>query len=94
MSNTQANRFAPDYLITPGEVLKEYLEVCNMTQLELSDRTGLAQQTITEIIKGTSPITPATALKLELALGRPAHFWNNLERQFQKSKTRLAGGDA
>lgn len=90
MTNTQINTFIPDYLVTPGEVLEEYLEELNMTQAELSDRTGLAKKTINEIIKAKSPITPETALKLERVLDRPAHFWSNLERQYQDDQTRLA----
>jgi HTH-type transcriptional regulator / antitoxin HigA len=90
MNSKQINRFMPDYLVTPGEVLEEYLEDLGMTQTELADRTGLAKKTINEIIKAKSPITPETALKLERALGRPAHFWSNLERQYQDDRTRLA----
>ena len=90
MSSMQTNRFVPDYLVTPGEVLEEYLEDLGMTQAELADRTGLAKKTINEIIKAKSPITPETALKLERTLGRPAHFWSNLERQYQDDRTRLA----
>lgn len=89
MVNTILNKYAPDYLVTPGEVLEEYLESYGMTQAELAARTGLAKKTINEIIKGKSPITTETALKLERSLGRPAHFWNNLERQFQEDRTRL-----
>ena len=90
MVDTMLNQYVPDYLVTPGEVLEEYLEACGMTQAELAARTGLAKKTINEIIKGKSPITTETALKLERCLGRPAHFWNNLERQFQEDRTRLA----
>lgn len=90
MVDTILNQYAPDYLVTPGEVLEEYLEACAMTQAELAARTGLATKTINEIIKGKSPITTETALKLERCLARPAHFWNNLERQFQEDRTRLA----
>lgn len=91
MSNSaQINSYIPDYLVTPGEVLDEYLESYGMTQAELSDRTGLAKKTINEIIKGKSPITPSTALKLERSLGRPAHFWSNLERQYQDEIARIA----
>ncbi|MGI6303389.1 MAG: HigA family addiction module antitoxin [Verrucomicrobiota bacterium] len=90
MNSKQINRFLPDYLVTPGEVLEEYLEDLGMTQTELADRTGLANKTINEIIKAKSSITPETALKLERALGRPAHFWSNLERQYQDDRTRLA----
>jgi len=90
MADVMLNKYEPDYLVTPGEVLEEYLESYGMTQAELAARTGLAKKTINEIIKGKSPITTETALKLERSLGRPAHFWNNLERQFQEDRTRLA----
>ncbi|MBW2300011.1 MAG: HigA family addiction module antidote protein [Deltaproteobacteria bacterium] len=90
MSNKHTNQYVPDYIVTPGEVLADYLASLGMTQAELAARTGLAKKTINEIIKGKSPITHETALKFERALGRPAHFWNNLERQFQEDRIRLA----
>ncbi len=90
MADTMLNQYVPDYLVPPGEVLEEYLEAYSMTQTELSARTGLTKKTINEIIKGKSPITSETALKLERSLGRPAHFWNNLERQFQEDRSRFA----
>jgi HTH-type transcriptional regulator / antitoxin HigA len=90
MADITLNQYAPDYLVLPGEVLEEYLETYSMTQAELSDRTGLTKKTINEIIKGKSPISSETALKLERSLGRPAHFWNNLERQFQEDRSRFA----
>ena len=90
MADMTSNQYVPDYLVPPGEILEEYLEGFGMTQTELADRTGLTKKTINEIIKGKSPITSETALKLERSLGRPAHFWNNLERQFQEDRSRLA----
>lgn len=90
MADMVSNQYVPDYLVPPGEILEEYLESYRMTQTELADRTGLTQKTINEIIKGKLPITSETALKLERFLGRPAHFWNNLERQFQEDRSRLA----
>jgi addiction module HigA family antidote len=90
MSSTRINQYCPDYLTTPGEVLLDYLEDLGMTQAELADRTGLAKKTINEIVRGKSQITPETARKLEKVLGRPAHFWSNLERQYQDDKARLA----
>lgn len=89
MINTTLNQYIPDYLVLPGEVLEEFLDAYSMTQTELADRTGLTKKTINEIIKGKSPISSETALKLEHSLGRPAHFWNNLERQFQEDRSRF-----
>lgn len=90
MATKVTNQYLPDYLVTPGEVLQDYLEACGMSQAELSDRTGMAKKTINEIVKGKAPLSTDTALKLERALGRPAHFWSNLERQYQEDFTRLA----
>ena len=86
------NQYLPDYIVRPGEVLEEYLENLSMTQAELATRTGLTKKTINEIIKGKSPITHETALKFERTLGRPAHFWNNLEQQFQEAKSSIRLG--
>ena len=93
MAETMTNQYVPDYLVTPGDVLEEYLEALGMTQAELADRTGLTRKTINEVIKGKSPITPETALKFERTLGRPAHFWSNMERQYQEDRSRLAEKD-
>ena len=84
------NEYVPDYVVTPGEVLEEYLESTGISQASLAERTGLSKKTINEIVKAKSAITAETALKFERTLGRPAHFWSNLERQYQEDKTRLA----
>lgn len=90
MAKEAANRFVPDYAVSPGEVLKDYLDSCGMTQAELADRLGFTKKTVNEIIRGKARIMPETALKLERVFGRPAHFWNNLERQYQEDRVRLA----
>ena len=35
-------------------------------------------------------LTPETALRLERALGTPAHVWNNLESAYQSHRARQA----
>jgi len=84
------NQYAPDYLVTPGEVLEEHLEYAGITQTSLAERTGLSKKNINEIVKIKSSITAETALRFERTLDRPAHFWSNLERQYHEDKTRLA----
>jgi addiction module HigA family antidote len=84
-----ANEYLPKFLVTPGEVLKEHIESLNMSQAELSARTGLSKKTINEIIKGIAPITPETAVLLERTIGSPARFWNSLEIHYQEEKIRL-----
>lgn len=55
-----------------------------MTQAELARRMDRPLKTINEITKGKAAITPETALQLELVLGIPASFWNNLEVRYRE----------
>jgi HTH-type transcriptional regulator / antitoxin HigA len=80
--------FEPDYVVPPGEILMEYLDSLGMTQRDLAARTGLTPKTVNEIVQGKAPITAETALKLERVLGRPAHFWQNLESLYQAARVR------
>lgn len=84
MISTIQNQYQPDYVSSPGETLEETLEHIGMTQVELSERTGLHKKTINEIIKGKAPLTAETALILERVLGVPAGLWNNLERNYRE----------
>ena len=70
--------FDPDYAIPPGETLKEVMESLDMTQKELSIRTGLTVQSLNRIYKGEQTITYETANRLELTTGIPARMRNNM----------------
>jgi len=72
----------------PGEMVVEYLEFQGWSQRDLARRTGLTPKTISEICNGKAPISAATALALEKAFQRPAHFWLNLQRQFDEAEAR------
>lgn len=81
-------KYTPDYIFTPGDILEEYLEAFNMTQAELASRCEVTAKTINEIIAGKSALTPNLALKLEKVLNRPAQFWNNLETLYKDKLAR------
>lgn len=89
MIRAQQDQFRPDYAVPPGETLLEVLESEGMSQAELAERTGRPKKTINGIIKGNVAITPDTSLQLERALGMPASFWNNLQRQYDEVIARL-----
>lgn len=76
--------------IHPGITLKEMLEEFDMTQVELCNRTGMAEKTISEIVNGKNPITIDTALKFERVFGISKDFWINLQINFEKDKLRLS----
>lgn len=75
--------------VPPGATLLEYLSNWNMAQKELALRLDISIKQINKIVKGKSPITNETALKLEKVLGVPASFWLGLESSYQEAKTRL-----
>lgn len=81
--------FDPDYAIPPGETLKETMESLDMTQKELSVRTGLTVQSLNRIFKGEQPVTYETANRLELTTGIPARIWNNLEAQYREQLAKI-----
>ena len=83
------NSFKSDYAIVPGETLREILDSFGMSRTELACRTRRPEKTISEIIADKMAITSETAFQFERALGIPASFWINLERNYQKTLTRL-----
>jgi addiction module HigA family antidote len=89
MAKMKSTSCQPNYVIAPGETLRETLETIGMTQAELAERTGRPKKTINEIITGKAAVTAETALQLERVLGVPAQFWNNLERNYQETLARL-----
>jgi HTH-type transcriptional regulator / antitoxin HigA len=80
--------YEPREPIHPGESVLEHLEAQNWSQNELARRTGLTPKTISEICNGKTPISTATALAFEKVLQRPAHFWLNLQRQYDELTAR------
>lgn len=72
----------------PGETVLEYLDFNGWSQRDLARRTDLTPKTISEICNGKGPITPPTALAFEKVFQRPAHFWLNLQGQFDEAEAR------
>lgn len=81
--------YTPNKAIHPGHVIARELERAGMTQKNLSERTGLSEKHISQIINGEASFSVETALLLENALGGAAAFWINLEKNYQETKARL-----
>lgn len=88
--NRTTYRYEPDVVYPPGDTLQELLDELGLTQHELATRTDLSTKHINQLIKGAVALTPETALRLERALGTPAHVWNNLESAYQSHRARQA----
>ncbi len=91
-ANTQTG-WRPNWGVSPGEVLLEALEERGMSQAELARRTNRPMKTINEIVKGKAAITPETAIQLEVVLGIPASFWNNLESRYREHLARIEANE-
>lgn len=87
-SDQQATLIQPTAVPHAGEVIADYLLFHGWAQRDLARRTGLTPKTISEICNGKAPVTAPTALALEKVLQRPAHFWLNLQRQFDEAEAR------
>ena len=79
----------PNYVVPPGETLRETLEAIGMAQAELAHLAGCSKKTINKIVIGNTVITADTALQFERVLGIPASLWNNLEKNYQEANARL-----
>lgn len=73
-----------EFIIHPGETLKELLENRNMTQNELALRTGVSPKHISKVLSFQNGISYSFAKKLEYAFDIDKQFWINLQEQYEK----------
>ncbi len=67
------------YIATPpGATIREQLNDRGMSQKEFAARMDMSEKHISKLINGEVQLTPETAARLEMILGVPAKFWNNL----------------
>ena len=78
------NGLSLDFIIHPGETIKEILEEKQMNQEELAIRTGFSSKHISEVVNGKKGISPSFAKSLEYALGISASYWINLQGIYDK----------
>lgn len=63
----------------PGATIREQLNERGMSQKEFAARMDMSEKHISRLINGEVQLTPEVAIRLEMVLGVPAKFWNNLE---------------
>lgn len=78
------NGLSLDFIIHPGETIKEVLEQKQMNQEELAIRTGFSPKHVSEVVNGKKGISPSFAKSLEYVFGIPASFWINLQGIYDK----------
>jgi antitoxin HigA-1 len=64
----------------PGEVLNElYLEPMAMSAITLANRLNVPRTRIERLIKGTTGVTPDTALRLARAFSTTPNYWMTMQ---------------
>lgn len=64
----------------PGEVLKElYLDPLDMKVIACAKRLGVPRTRIERLVRGTTNMTPDTALRLARAFRTTPEYWMNMQ---------------
>ncbi len=83
------------YIATPpGATIKEQLVDRGMSQKEFAARMDMSEKHISKLINGEVILTPDVAMRLEMVLGLPAHFWNNLESIYREKLVKVQAENA
>ena len=78
----------------PGATIKEQLETRGMSQKDFAFRMGFSEKHVSHLINGDVQLTQETAYRLEMVLGLPARFWNNLEAIYREKLTKVEAENA
>lgn len=71
---------------SPGERVRELLQLRGWTQEELAAITGRSRQQINRIVSGEHGITPEMAIALGAAFGTTPNYWMQLDGMFRLSR--------
>ena len=67
-------------------MLKElYLELLNVSSIELARRLRVPRTRIERLVKGTTSLTPDTALRLARVFNTTPAYWINMQTNFDMS---------
>ena len=68
----------------PGATIREQLSDRGMSHKEFAVRMDMSEKHISRLINGDVQLTSEVAVRLEMVLGVPAKFWNNLEAIYRE----------
>ncbi len=69
--------------IHPGEILREELELLEISAAELARQLNVPTNRITGILNGERAVSADTALRLGHWFGTSADFWLNLQKLYE-----------
>ena len=84
--------FTPDYAAAPGAVLREYLQVRELSPAAFAQLCGKPLDVVQGILAGETPVDPDTAQQFERALGLAAYVWLGIEQDYRAHLAREKAG--
>jgi antitoxin HigA-1 len=74
----------------PGTILRNhYLAPRSLTVSELARASGLTRKHVSNIVNGSAPISPESALRIAKVLGTTPQLWLNLQARVDLYDARL-----
>ncbi|MDF2047757.1 ImmA/IrrE family metallo-endopeptidase [Microbacterium sp. Kw_RZR3] len=80
----------PNYIVTTGDFIAEWMEDEDLNAAELARRLGTSRKHVSELLSGKAPLSHQVALDLERVTGIPARLWNLYESTYRGDLARLA----
>ena len=75
--------FDPDWVISPGETLREWIEENNLTVRVTATACNLPVEAVQGVVDAKTRLSPRIAVGLEQGTQIPAYLWLNLERAYR-----------
>ncbi len=79
----------PDYIVTTGAFIAEWMEDEGINAAELARRLGVSRKHVSELLSGKAPLSHSLALALERVTGVPARIWNQYESGYRSDLARV-----
>ncbi len=84
--------FKPDYVVAPGEVLQEHLDVRGLAVANFASQCETTESQIRRILSGDMPVTPELAIRFHSVLGVSARLWLNLDANYRQGLGSMKAG--
>ena len=90
----EINPADPVALLHPGEILlEEFIRPFGLSPGKTAARLHIARPRIEKLVRGQTPVTVDTALRLEKLFGATAQFWLNLQTRYDLETAKRALAD-
>ena len=91
IAGNTADALAP---VHPGEILlEEFIRPHGLSAGKTATRLHISRPRIEKLVRGQTPVTVDTALRLEKLFGATAQFWLNLQTRFDLETAKRALAD-